>query len=381
MNTVKGLTLWVMVIFALAATVSAAVRCDVCGKEISGKYVTGPDNTHYCRDCYSKYPACSGCGKIVKSLISVGDLKFCRDCYNKLEKCDFCGDPLTGSYTIYPELGINLCPQCEAGASRCRACNRPAKKLNRVGDTYLCDLCAAKADRCYSCGDALLSDYKFFEGDQTKKYCSRCVDQYQKCADCGAPSGPRGTKLDDGRYLCPACRSLAIFDPALVTPVKLDVLRYMSAAMKMDIKHNINYTVQDKNFLLEKSKDYNQDINGLFYRKGADYNIYVLYGLRKKDLFWVLAHEITHAWQAENCPEDLDSEDREGFAQWIAYHATINFGYGDYAENMRNGDSMYSRSLNKMIGLEKKGGPGAVFDYITKKDFKKAKGKAARDND
>ncbi len=70
-----------------------------------------------------------------------------------------------------------------------------------------------------------------------------------------------------------------------------------------------------------------EDINGLFYRKNDDFNVYVLYGLRKKDLIWVLAHEITHAWQAENCSDRLTTEEREGFAQWVAYHTALNFGY------------------------------------------------------
>lgn len=367
MIKVKGLALACILMFALAATTYAAVKCDICGKEISGKYATGPDNTHYCWDCYSKYPVCSGCGKIFKSLITVGDRKFCRDCYSKIKRCDFCGEPLSRSYTMYPELGINLCPKCEASAPRCQSCNRPAKTLNRIGDTYLCDVCAAKVNRCYSCGEPLLSDYKFFEGDESRKYCDRCVKKYPKCADCGAPSGPQGTELDDGRYLCAACRSLAIFSPALITPIKRDVIGYLSGVMNMDIEHSIDYTVQDQKFLEEKSEDHNHDINGLFYRRGLDFNIYVLYGLRRKDLVWVLAHEVTHAWQAENCPQDLVSEDREGFAQWVAYHATINFGYGQYAENMRKGTGMYSRGLNKMIEMEKKSGSKAVFDYIKMK--------------
>ena len=367
MKLACNIILTVCIVGFVALPVSASVKCDICKKDITGKYVTGPDNTHYCWDCYTKYSTCSVCGKVYKSLISVGEYKVCRDCYVKLEKCDICGSALMGNYVMYPDLGIKVCSNCEKTCPRCDACNRPSKKLNRIGNAMLCNVCAPKANRCYSCGDALLDNYKYFESDTSKKYCLRCISDYVKCSNCGAPSGPRGLKLDDGRYLCPDCRRESIFDPSLITPIKLDVIEYLSSGLKMDIEHKINYSVQDKKFLEKKSKGLSEDINGLFYRKNNDYNVYVLYGLRKKDLIWVLAHEITHAWQAENCSGRLTDEDREGFAQWVAYCAALNFGYRQYADNMRIGESVYSTGLNKMIDLEKTGGARAVFDYIKAK--------------
>ncbi|UCE65753.1 MAG: protein DA1 [Candidatus Zixiibacteriota bacterium] len=362
-----NIILMICIVSFIAVPVSASVKCDVCKKDIKGKYVAGPDNTAYCRECYTRYSACSVCGKIYKSLINVDDYKVCGGCYVDLEKCDICGKVLMGSYVMYPDIGINVCGDCDKNSPRCEACNRPCKKLNRIGNAMLCNSCAPKADRCYSCGDALLENYKYFESDKSKKYCLRCISNYESCADCGAPSGPGGLKLDDGRYLCSDCRREAIFNPSLITPIKLDVIEFLSNGLDMDIEHKINYSVQDKKFLEKKSKGLSEDINGLFYRKDNDYNVYVLYGLRKKDLIWVLAHETTHAWQAENCSERLTEEDREGFAQWVAYRTAQNFGYREYAENMRGGESVYSSGLNRMIDLEKTGGSKAVFDYIKAK--------------
>ncbi len=138
-----------------AVAIHAAIKCDICGKDIKGKYVTGPDNTHYCWDCYTKYPACSVCGKIYKSLITVGDKKVCNNCYVNLKKCDICGKAIMGSYSIYPELGINVCIMRET-CPRCDVCKRPSKKLNRVGKAMLCIDCVQKqtdvipaATRCW----------------------------------------------------------------------------------------------------------------------------------------------------------------------------------------------------------------------------------------
>jgi hypothetical protein len=364
MRPLSNIILLLFILGTFSVSTSASLKCDLCKKEISGKYVTGPDNTIYCWDCYSKYQSCSVCGKLYKSLINVEDKKVCRDCYSKLDKCDICGKPIMGSYVSYPELGMKICNECEKTAARCDACGRPGKTMNRVGTMFLCDVCASRTNRCYSCGDAILGTFKYFENDESKKYCLKCVSEYPSCADCGAPSGPTGTRLDDGRYLCPDCRRYAIFNPAYITPIKKDVLEFLRNGMRMQITHDINYSVQDKKSLEKKSKHLSKDINGLFYRKNDDFNVYVLYGLRKQDLIWVLAHEMTHAWQSENCSQKLTDLDREGFAQWIAYHTAMNFGYRQYGENMRSGESLYCSGLNKMIDIEKNEGFKAVFDYI-----------------
>ncbi len=279
-------------------------------------------------------------------------------------KCDLCGQTITGSYNHYPDIGIDVCSQCEKTKPRCDSCQRPANELLRVGSARLCERCAANAERCHSCDTALLRDYTYFEGNETLKYCSECVARYPICADCGAPAGSRGTKLDDGRYLCPDCRSVALFSPALVTPIKKQVISYLDGGMGMRIRHDIKYSLQDKDFLKTKSKNMHGDLNALFYRKGDDYNIYVLYGLRKKDLIGAIAHEITHAWQAENCGHNLQLEDLEGFAQWVAYHTLLYFGYEQFAKTMPSGSSAYAVGLRKMLEIEKHGGSNAVFDYI-----------------
>lgn len=279
-------------------------------------------------------------------------------------KCDLCGKTITGSYNYYPDIGINVCSQCEKNKPRCDNCRRPVNEPLRVGLARLCERCAASVERCHSCGNALLRDYTYFEGNEVLKYCPECVAKYPLCADCGAPSGPRGTKLDDGRYLCPDCRSVALFEPGLITPIKKEVLSYLDSEIGIRIRHDIKYSLQDKNFLNIKSKDMHGDLNGLFYRKGDDYNIYVLYGLRKKDLIGVLAHEITHAWQAENCGGDLELEDLEGLAQWVAYYTLIYFDYERFARTMLSGNSVYAAGLRKMLEIEKHGGSKAVFDYI-----------------
>ena len=354
----------IVFLILLAQTVSADQECDFCDSDLAGNYYRSSDGKAICSSCYTKYPGCYTCGKISKSTIDADGHEFCSDCYIKLRRCELCSDAITGAYNFYPDLQINICAECERSKPRCQNCNRPVKNLIRVKDKGLCENCMTHSERCHSCGGAILKDYAFFEGDQTKKYCNECVSSYTKCSDCGAPSGPRASKLDDGRFLCPDCRSIALFNPKLITPLKNFAIDYLDQVMGMNVNHDINYTLQDSDFLKKISKGKDKDLNGMFHRKGNDFNIYVLYGLRKYDMIGVLVHEITHAWQTENCNDKMKLLDREGFAQWTSYHALINQGYKQTAESLLLGDSVYSNGLKKMLNIERKNGRKAVIDFI-----------------
>jgi len=356
--------LFLLTALAVPSFAHGAAECSVCGSSISGKYYVSSRQQVICPDCNSRYPACSGCGLVSNSGMPVDGISFCRECYLKLPLCGICGKKITGGYNRYPDLGIDVCFDCERTSSRCDNCNSPSKNLMVVGQSSLCQLCAAKTARCRSCGNALLSEFKYFEGNEAFKYCSDCASAYPACADCGAPSGSRGSLLDDNRHLCPDCAAAALFDPALVTPIKNSVLGFMANNLGMFVRHEITYALKGKDFLEVKSEHTHGDLNGLFYRRGDEYNIYVLYGLREKDLIWVIAHEITHAWQAENTSGNLKPDDREGFAQWTAYEALRFFGYGTFAETLTNGNTSYSRGLRRMLEIEKSYGPTAVIKYI-----------------
>jgi hypothetical protein len=349
---------------SLVSSASGAVECSICGKEISGRYYISAKGQTVCGDCYAKYPPCVSCGLISKTSLTVGDRIYCPTCYAKLKKCDLCGEIITGQYHNYPGAGLIICQECERTRPKCDRCGIPANELIQVGTSRLCARCVPGTDRCHICGTALLTEYAFFEGDRSIKYCPDCVERYQPCADCGAPSGPHATVLDDGRHLCPDCRSIALFDHRMVTPVKEQVFSFLESVMDMRITHSIAYSMQDVKFLKRKSKGIHGDLNGLFYRKGDDYHIYVLYGLRKKDLVGVLAHEMAHAWQSENCRTDIPLDDLEGFAQWVAYHALSNLGYREHARTLVQGNNIYAEGLRRMLEIEARGGSEAVFDYI-----------------
>jgi recombinational DNA repair protein (RecF pathway) len=355
------------IIIILSGAASAEFRCRMCGQSINGTYYKTSSGEIYCESCWKSHSVCSKCGNLVLSVIDVDGVKICRDCYARLERCSICGSPLVGNYTEYSRLGLKVCSKCEREKPRCQNCGVPLKDPVAVGGILLCQRCAGKVERCHCCGEPLLGNFTFFEGNKSSKYCDKCVAGYPRCDDCGAPSGPDATKLDDGRYLCPDCRRIAYFEPASMTSIKTKVQSFVIDNMGMSIDHQVNFSLEGQGFIKQKAKNIHGDINGLFYRRGDEFDIYVLYGLREKDLISVIAHETSHAWQAENCPDDMALEDQEGFAQWVAYKALKFFNYDDFAGLMTDGDDPYARGLSKMLKIESNGGARAVFDAIKSK--------------
>lgn len=356
-----------MAAIVLATAANAGLRCNLCGREINGSYYRTTSGYTYCPDCEARYPLCSQCGRLTREPLKVNGRDLCAQCYAKLERCSLCSQPILGNYTIYPELNLKICDKCERDKPRCDRCGIPARRLIATGDYKICENCASKTEVCHSCGAALLKDYSFFEGNREYKYCFQCIKKYPACSNCGAPSGAYSTRLDDGRYLCSECRQAAYFNAGLVTPIKKKVVSHLESQMGMKVLHFMEFSLEGQGFLRQKAKDLHADLNGLFYRKGDKFNIYVLYGLREKDLISVIAHEVSHAWEAENCSKNLPLEDQEGFAQWVAYKTLIYYGYDDFARLMTEGESAYVSGLNKMLKIESRGGSTAVFNHIKSK--------------
>ncbi len=355
-----------LIIIAWTIASDAKTNCALCGKEISGRYIKFDDGSVYCMDCVNRYTRCDICGKPSKMTTRFDHVNVCPSCLQKVDRCSFCNTPITGKYFSYPDLGLKLCPNCNRKVPRCDICGKPDLNLIRVGDKKICKACLDGASFCRICGNPIQGEYMWFDGDSTKLYCKNCVDKYQKCSSCGAPSGRHSHKLEDGRILCDDCFREGYFEASGVKQIKEKVLMFIENHMSMSLSHDIRYTLQGQDFIVEKSEGLSGDLNGLFHRRGDIYNIYVLYGLRRKDLFQVVSHEIAHAWAADNLRENLTLEEAEGFAQWVAYYTLKHFDYGDFAQTLLKGDNEYARGLHMMLKIESKGGQKAVFDYLAK---------------
>ena len=364
---IKKITIFFLILSFLAPSVAdAGNRCSLCKKQIRGKYLKFDDGQIFCLTCKDKYTQCYVCGKPSKSTVLIDSYKVCRNCIVNLDKCSNCRKPIVGRSIYFSDIDLRLCEKCSRTIPRCDLCGRPEKKLIKAGHKQICKSCYKQASFCYICKELIEGRYSWFDRDDTKKYCQMCVNRYPECANCGAPAGRNSNQLKDKRVLCSNCYKESFFNAGKVKLIKRKVQDYLESSLGITVKHKIKYSLQGQDFIREKSEGVSGDINGLFYRENDTFEIFVLYGLRKKELYQVIPHEIAHAWTSENSKRELTLEEAEGFAQWVAYHALGNFGFRDYRETLLEGNSVYAKGLQKMLNIEKRRGKKGVFEHITR---------------
>jgi hypothetical protein len=301
--------------------------------------------------CFS-YPLyasliCSNCGSaITGNYWQLNGNIYCNECYQQMSpRCDRCGNIISGQYRTVNEK--NYCENCyEAICPRCKICN------------------------------AIIEGEYFTGNDKKSKYCKKCYDFYSHCPDCGVPAGPSGINLPDGRTLCSECYSVAIFDENKVEKIFEEVKEALKKSPGLTVKFPIKeiklVNKTELNKLLEnKTLEYipHDGVSGLHYYEKINgritiSEIYILNWLTPQRIISVIAHEYSHAWQAENCPDKQESMVREGFAEWVSFKLLKTKGYKDEAEDMlKTADPVYGGGLKKYLELEKKYGKLGVFNY------------------
>ncbi len=106
---------------------------------------------------------------------------------------------------------------------------------------------------------------------------------------------------------------------------------------------------------------------GLYRRKGADHEIYMIEGKNKDIATGVTAHELTHAWQNENCVPGQSRVLVEGFASWIQYKVYQKTGAYILSQRMlETADPVYGVGFKRMLEWEDKLGERAVIQKAQK---------------
>lgn len=106
---------------------------------------------------------------------------------------------------------------------------------------------------------------------------------------------------------------------------------------------------------------------GLYTRDpGGRVTIHVLSHLPETRVTAVLAHELAHAWQAENCPDEQGPRLREGFAEWVAWRLLEGVdGCGPERDVIAARTDEYGRGFRLFTGLEEQGGARHAIWYAT----------------
>ena len=104
------------------------------------------------------------------------------------------------------------------------------------------------------------------------------------------------------------------------------------------------------------------ELNG-FYIPYNPESIWVVSNLSEPELLGTLAHELTHAWQSTEAPQQ-DRKLCEGFARWCEYHVLQAAGHSARAAGLlRDPDPDYGGGLRFLVNLEAAQGAAAVIEY------------------
>lgn len=87
-------------------------------------------------------------------------------------------------------------------------------------------------------------------------------------------------------------------------------------------------------------------------------------GMTVRRFLQVSAHELVHAWQAENCPRGQRFEDYEGFAQWGAGELLKAVGLEDDFGTLANRGDLYGEAYRWIASIERREGRDGLLRHV-----------------
>ena len=116
-----------------------------------------------------------------------------------------------------------------------------------------------------------------------------------------------------------------------------------------------------------KNSSYRGNIVGIHTMEDGRHVVYMMRGMGRDQFFGTLCHELTHGWQAENCPNQ-ELALREGLAVWVEYKCLYFDGAYTLANRLNNNiaDPVYGVGYRFIQSLEKKFGQGEVLEQVKK---------------
>ncbi|PKK90828.1 MAG: hypothetical protein CVV64_08080 [Candidatus Wallbacteria bacterium HGW-Wallbacteria-1] len=350
-------------LFSITPGTSKTLKCSLCDKVITGKYMQG-GNENFHKYCFDKSIKCGYCGLPVKNGIKSLDKSYHIKCVRKLKRCALCNELISGEYVV---LGKNpFHRDCLSRLPLCGLCKGPVPPSETVKEknSVYHSKCLTRTFRCDLCSKPVSGRY--MEDSYGRKCCSVHVkNSDQACFVCNWPDT---FQMDDGeRWICRKCNSSGISDSRTAYALLKTVKEYLRREMGLVMKNPVKLYIADmKTFRGEWGNDWSPGLKGRFTRERsiASYSdgrnevtsdqmkISVLSHLPKGLLTGVLAHEFFHAWQAENLGENIAREFQEGTAELIANRVMTAFNCGIWAESQaRNKVDLYREAFIKYRDL------------------------------
>jgi len=185
-------------------------------------------------------------------------------------------------------------------------------------------------------------------------YCDRCAP----CPDCDRPS--RGL----GR--CVACEASLIESGPQALFLLPRVLGFLQSLGIM--LHRTPDILMTDEIPATNIAGFREEHMLVSHIKGMMFNeknlVWLRSGLPAAQCAAILTHELTHAWQHENCP-DQSRQLSEGLAVWTQRRMLLCLGHNRAANRLvENPDHVYGDGLRLMLALEEKIGTRALLKKV-----------------
>ena len=306
----------------------------------------------------------------------------------------------SGFFSFFPQLavlilllsGIFLDAAEPLVCSQCRRKIRPGQRYLKTKDRIFC------SQRCYtqtlsecticgkrsSRGGIYAKDHSFFA-------CPDCMD-LPRCFSCQIPVR-NGKQLSCGRIICPRCSRFSVSDPAEARVRFDEVRRTLRSALDIGTGHPIDFSLTDPEKLHRMSSQENGPMveQGLFrydaeekvvvvrnflgkkvresvQRKNERYRIFVLDFLPRKQMEYIMAHELAHDWMAVRYPGIREDWIREGFAEYIAWRYNRHMNRPEINRRLENNpDPVYGDGFRRIRDLVENNGSDGLMDFLESK--------------
>ncbi len=296
--------------------------------------------------------------------------------------CHLCGSRLRERYYRF-DSSLVVCASCFASRPRCARCgvpvaDAPVAAASNGKMTLLCASCLRSAPRCAACRQPIVGVWYTFEellpAPAQRQFCSTCVQHRPRCDLCRAPVASNAVPLADGQYRCALCSSDMILDITSAQSIYGEALSGMRKVAGCTLATSPQLQIVGRRRMGDIRRRYARDISGVgaeeagnhhvlgfFVRAHGTSTIYVELGLPRALLLGTLAHELGHAWQAEQAPQVKDPMLREGFAEWMAHRVLVAHGLQAVAARATRRDDLYGRGLRHFLAVERSAGLSGVL--------------------
>ncbi len=241
---------------------------------------------------------------------------------------------------------------------------------------------ARAEDICAVCGKEITGDTVYIFTDKVtnekKDLCLDCSRLPDVCFVCGMPVKENFARLPDGRVLCARDAKNVVLDPQEAKKICSEVQDEMDRLFSRftSFPTNVEVHVVDRVNLQALFKvpgnDYEcPDILGYFRARTnqhvVHFQISVMSALSRAETKSTYAHELSHAWVAQNVSRErrkkLDQDAQEGFCELISY--LLMDADNEEGEKRSILQSSYTRGqIDSFVAAERAHGLNDVLDWM-----------------